>query len=109
MKKAELLKKIEDDENYFSTLDYAIAHADYELLDFMLKKHWDNQLFRKAISNNLLANILEKAPISDFIRYVLDRYDSGFTYEDQHGKTYSPNCRRRGESNWSGGMFWLPA
>ena len=87
-KDVEIINQIEPDENFFCCLDYAIAHADYELIDVMLNKHWDNQLFRKAISNNLLANVLEKAPTSDFIRDVLNRYVSGFTYEDQHGKTY---------------------
>ena len=87
-KDSEILKLIENDENYFSTLDYAIAHADYKLLDFMLKKHSDNQLFKRAISNSLLANVLSKAPNTDFIQQVLKNYVSSFDCKDVEGNEY---------------------
>ena len=87
-KDVEILNQIEPDENFFCCLDYAISHANTELLDLMLKKFSNNNEFKRIISNNLLANVIEKAPTSDFVRYVLNEYVSGFTYEDQQGKTY---------------------
>ncbi|MDY6396560.1 MAG: hypothetical protein SPL22_02425 [Treponema sp.] len=87
MKNSEILNQIEKEE-YFSALDWSIDHSDFELLDYMLKKHWDNQSFRKAISNSLLANVLSKAPNTDFIQQVLKNYVSSFDYKDVEGNEY---------------------
>ena len=87
-KDVELLHQIEPDENIFGCLDYAISQGSMELLDLILNVHSKNPEFLRIISNNLLANSLEKAPSSDFVRYVLNKYVDGFVYEDQEGKKY---------------------
>lgn len=87
-KDTEVLSQIEPDENFFGCLDYSILHADRTLLSHMLNKHWHNPVFKKIISNNLLANTLEKSPSTDFIRYVMNEFVDGFVYEDQEGKIF---------------------
>lgn len=87
MKNSEILNQIEKEE-YFSALDWSIDHSDFELLDYMLKKHWNNQSFQKAISNSLLANVLDKSESTAFIQKVLKNYVSYFSYEDKKGHEY---------------------
>ena len=87
MKNSEILNQIEKEE-YFSALDWSIDHLDFELLDYMLKKHWDNQSFRKAISNSLLANVLDKSESTAFIQKVFKNFVSYFSYEDKEGHVY---------------------
>lgn len=83
----DLLSELED-ANFYGALDYAISHANYQLLDLLLKDQWSNQSFRKAISNNLLSNVLEKSPSSEFCKKVINNLVSDFTYEDLEGNAY---------------------
>lgn len=87
-KDIEILNQLEPDEKFFGCLDYAISHGSTDLLALMINKHSNEPELMRIISNNLLANVLEKAPTSDFVSYVLREYVSGFTYEDQEGKIY---------------------
>ena len=83
----EVLKKLVPDDNLFSCLDYSIATGDEVLLTHILTKHCNPEV-RKIIGNNLLANVLEKAPTSAFVEYVLDNVAQSFEYVDSEGKTY---------------------
>ena len=86
-KDIEVLSELED-ENFYGGLDYSINKGKIDTLDSLLKEEWSNQVFRNAIANNLLANVIEKAPTSAFVKYVMDLYVSEFSYVDQQGKKY---------------------
>lgn len=53
MKNSEILNQIEKEE-YFSALDWSIEHSDFELLDYMLKKHWDTSHFGRRFQIHFL-------------------------------------------------------
>ncbi len=88
MEEAEILNAIENDENFYAAIDYAVAEGDFVMLQHLLDKHWENIQFRDAICNTLLHNVLKKAPSKEFINQVLDRYISSFSYRTKTGDVF---------------------
>ncbi len=86
-KDKELLSQLED-KNFYGALDYIISKGNIEALDSVLKEPWKNETFRKAISNNLLVNVLEKSPTSEFIKHIMENYVSDFSYKSLEGEKF---------------------